>query len=105
MSTLLYSYTYSDFTRQCNSELAREYAQKAQQVIEEFKKLRGEIFKLRYDAEQINLGIIDKKFTDTIAEFNLIMPVIQKLSESAEFISKRELADWERENENILAYH
>ena len=96
MSTLSYSFHYSDFAFQRKCGLSHEHQRKAQNVIQKFKELREEIFKLRYEAEQVDLDIIEKRFKNTLAEFQLIMPAIQKLSDCAEFISGRELADWER---------
>ncbi len=95
MNTLSYHFNYSNFAHRRKYELSREHESRAQNVIQKFQELREEIFKLRYEAEQVDLEIIEKHFKNTIAEFQLIMPVIQKLSDCAEFISERELADWE----------
>ena len=70
-----------------------------QTLLEDFKKLRSMIFELRMNAEEIDLSLIPCSVCENIAEFNLIFPVIKKLSDAAEFINDREYREWQLEVE------
>lgn len=67
---------------------------KAQDIIGKFKKLREKIFDLRYKAEHIDLNMLRNLSVQVFNEFELILPVIKKLTDSAEFITEEEYEDW-----------
>ena len=101
---LSYSYKYSHVKHENIISENSQQIEKLKKIFPRFQDLRGQIFELRYDAEQIkiNTTLVATCFEDSVKslmdEFDLIYPVIVKLSEAAEFISERELADWEREH-------
>ncbi len=92
-------YTYSTTKGQRRSEKAHRELDKLHMLLDKFARLRNLIFELRADAEDIDLGLVTNSAYKSIAEFNLIYPVIKKLSDTAEFINDREYREWELEVE------
>ncbi len=96
MSPLSYDYSYKAYKHRAFLDERCEEYQKLKDVLEKFTYLRARIFELRYLAEQVDVEKIDEIYQSSIDELILIQPVIVKLSEAAEFISSRDLADWEK---------
>lgn len=91
-------FTYGCMVSQRKNAKSREELDKLSEILEKFRSLRDLIFNLRYDAENIDTSIIDEVFQSQINELDLILPVIKKLSDTAEFISQRDLAKWRENN-------
>lgn len=99
MSPLSYDYSYKAYKHKAFLDERNEEYKKLKSVLEKFPYLRERVFELRYLAEQIDIEKIDEIYQSSVDELILIQPVLVKLSEAAEFISSRELADWKKEHE------
>ena len=100
--TIAYDYGYSAFKRDRELGEHNIIFSEIQTICEKFKSFRAEIFQLCYAAEKLNskaiaisegnINMPESSYRESILnEFNLIFPVIVKLSETADFITETEL--------------
>ncbi len=100
--TIAYDYGYSAFKRERElGEHSIKFSE-IETICKKFKSFRAEIFNLCYVAEKLNsetmaisrdnIDTLESSYRRSILnEFNLIFPVIVKLSETADFITETEL--------------
>lgn len=95
---IAYDYGYSAFKREREQGERNIIFSEIQTICEKFKSFRADIFQLCYAAEKLNSKNMaisednESSYRESLLnEFNLIFPVIVKLSETADFITETEL--------------